>query len=127
MTTGNAPDWISAVATSLAALAALGAGITAFLQWQATKEQTRATLFSEKYAAYKQLKDTLQKAYPNEGSFGEAQAAQDAAHKLAFLFSGVLMTKVDVSVRLAWKVNSDDEELPNTGALDGQRKARTTL
>jgi hypothetical protein len=116
---GSTPDWISATATTLAAVAAVAAGVTAFLQWHATREQTRASLFSEKYAAYKVFKDQIQRAQLNEGSFGDAQAAQDTAHKLRFLFSTKLMREVDEVLRLTWEAVEERQLSGDNGQRNG--------
>jgi hypothetical protein len=113
----------------------MAAGGAAFLQWRATRDQTRASLFEQKYAAFKALKDELRKAYLHGGQTGDVDVAKEAAHKLKFLFSPVLLSHVDDMIERAYRVvdermlstdgggNRTTETAPHYDAMAAEAKA----
>lgn len=112
---GSIADWAAVAAASAAA-------VSAFLQWRATKDQTKASLFEQRYSAYKALKDQLRRAYLNGGQSGDVDAATDAAHKLRFLFSEALVAKVEAMLDRAYRI-VDQRALSFDG--DGKRTPET--
>jgi len=113
---------IGSIADWAAVAAATAASATAFLQWRATKDQTKASLFEQRYIAYKALYDQLRRAYLNGGQSCDVDAAKDAAHKLRFLFPPPLVSHVRKMVDRAYRivdqralsVNGDCERTPET-------------
>lgn len=52
-------DWLSAIAATVAGFAATAAAVTAYLQWDATQRQTRASILKHQIEVYLQLSRTI--------------------------------------------------------------------